>query len=278
MKILISADLEGVTGVIHPEQIYPEGKFYKETLLTAAKELNAIVAGLNEAGVSSEDIIINDSHNHMRNLDTLLLPKACLLGGWQKPFSMVSGVDSGIDACFFTGYHCMAGVDATLSHTYRPRIMRGVWINGIEVGETGLNAALAGHFGVPVTLLAGDDKVCEEAKKLLGSQLITVETKKSVSRYSAISHPLDKVLADLRAGAKKAVEGIEESLVYKVKSPTTLTLRFMEPNHADAAELIPGVKKISDNTVEYTNEDYSEVFKCFLAMGALAASRDDLVT
>ena len=168
MKILISSDLEGVSGVVHPDQIYPEGKYYRETLLVAAKELNAIIEGLNECGIKSDDIIINDSHNNMRNLDPSHLPKAKVTTGWQKPFSMVSGVDSGVDACIFTGYHAMAGVDSTLSHTYRPRIIKKVMINDISFGETGLNAALAGHFNVPVIMVTGDDELCSEAKKILG--------------------------------------------------------------------------------------------------------------
>ncbi len=276
MRILISADLEGVSGVAHPDQIYPDGKFYKETLVKWAAELNAVVEGLNEAGV--KDIVINDSHNHMRNLDNALVPKASVIIGWQKPFSMVSSVNNGVDACFFMGYHAMAGTSSTLSHTYRPRIIKKLFLNNIAVGETGLNAALAGSFNVPIVFISGDEATCSEAKSLLGEQLITVSTKCGLSRYAALSYPFDEVLKNLKEAAIKTVKEKNEWKVFKVNSPCTISVVFGEPNHADACELIPGIKRVSDNQVEFTDSNYSVVFKCFLAMGALAASRDDVVT
>ncbi len=276
MKILISADLEGVNGVAHPDQIYPDGKYYKETLVRWAKELNAIVEGLNEAGV--KNIVINDSHNHSRNLDSSFVPKAKIVTGWQRPYSMVSGVEKDFDACFFTGYHGMANSKSTLSHTYRPRIIKEVRLNKKPVGETGLNAALAGVFNVPVVFISGDRETCAEAKNLLGKQLFTVETKKSLSRYSAMSYPFEEVLENLRFTSIKTIKEKKKWKSFKIKSPCTLEVEFSLPNHADACELIPGVKRVSDNQVKFTHKDYTVVFKCFLAMGALAASRDDVVT
>ena len=276
MKILISADLEGVSGVAHPDQIYPEGKYYKETLLRWAQELNAIVDGLREYGVKK--IVINDSHNHSRNLDSSLVPKANIVIGWQRPYSMVSGVEKDFDACFFTGYHTMAGSNSTLSHTYRPRIIKKVFLNKKPVGEIGLNAALAGYFNTPVVFISGDKETCTEARKLLGNQIIGVETKKSVSRYSAISYPFKEVLKNFKSSAIEAVKEKRKWKIFKIKSPCTLTVDFALPNHADACELIPGVKRISNNQVEITHKDYSVLFRCFLAMCTLAASRDDVST
>lgn len=277
MKILISADIEGVNGVVHPDQIYPDGKFYNETLVKWTKELNTIITALNESGINSENIIINDSHNHMRNLNSSSLPNACVLSGWQKPFSMVSQADK-VDACFFTGYHAKATASAVLSHTYRPRIIKNVNLNGVSVGETGLNAALAGFYNIPVLLVNGDEQTCSEAKEILDKNLITVPSKNSLSRYSAISYPFEKYLENLRTGAMTAVKSFEKIKPYKVSSPYTIQITFAEPNHADAACLIPDTKRINDVTVELSNKDYSILFKAFLGMGALAASRDDVLT
>ena len=276
MKILISADLEGVNGVAHTDQIYPEGKYYKETVIRWSKELNAIVEGLNKAGV--KDIVINDSHNHSRNLNSSLIPKAKIVTGWQRPYSMVSGVEKGFDGCFFTGYHGMAGSKSTLSHTYRPRIIKRVKLNKKPVGEIGLNAALAGAFNVPIVLVSGDRETCTEARSLLGKQIFTVETKKSLSRYAAMSYPFEEVLEKFKLVSAQAIKEKKKWKIFKVKSPYTLEVEFSLPNHADACELIPGVKRLSDNLVEFKHEDYPVVFKCFLAMGALAASRDDVIT
>lgn len=276
LKIYISADLEGVSGVVHPDQIYPEGKFYKETLLRWAEELNAVVDGLKEAGV--DHIVINDSHNHMRNLNCSLVKDAMVISGWQKPFSMVSEIDKGYDACFFTGYHAMAGSRSTLSHTYRPRIIRQVSLNDLPVGECGLNAALAGCFNVPIAMVSGDEAFCAEAEKLLGKQLISVEIKRGLSRYSAMSFPFEVSLKNLKESATRAIKEKDKWKVFKLQSPYKISVVFSEPNHADGAELIPGASRVNDTQVEFTDKSYPVVFKCFLAMGVLAASRDDAIT
>ena len=276
MKILISADLEGVSGVVHPDQIYPDGIFYKETLQKWSQELNAVVAGLKEAG--AQLIVINDAHNHMRNLNNAMVQNASVISGWQKPFSMMATIDQGYDACFFLGYHAMAGSKSTLSHTYRPKIIKQVYLNKILVGETGLNAALAGFYNVPVALISGDEETCYEAETLLGNQVIAIQTKRGLSRYSAISYPFDITLRNLKAGAIQAVKEKEKWKIYKVTSPCTISVVFSETNHADACELIPNVKRVSDNQVEYTSQLYPNVFKCFLAMGTLAKARDEVIT
>ena len=275
MKILISADIEGVNGVVHPDQIYPDGKFYKETLEKWVLELNALIEGLKEAGV--KEIVINDSHNHMRNLDSAKLKGASLIVGWQKPFSMACSAQLGFDGSMFTGYHAKATANGVLSHTYRPRIIKKVLLNGKEVGETGLNAALLGFYNIPVLLVNGDDVTCQEAKDLLGKDLITVESKKALSRYSALSKPFDETLKDLKEGAKKAIKEKDKFKPFKVTSPT-LQITFAEPNHADGAELIPNVRRIGNTEVEFSHDDMPTLFKVFLAMGALAASRDDILT
>lgn len=276
MKILISADLEGVSGVVHPDQVSPLGSLYKDTLMKWSQELSAVVSGLREAG--ADYIVINDSHNHMRNLNNAMIPNATIVSGWQKPFSMMSTIDEGYDACFFVGYHAMAGSRSTLSHTYRPRIIKQVYLNKVLVGEFGLNAALAGFYNVPVAFISGDEEVCIEAQTLVGAQIAAVQTKRGLSRYSALSYPFEVTLRTLKAGAIKALKEKEKWKLYKITSPCTISIVFSEPNHADACELIPNVKRITDNQVEFTSQLYPNVFKCFLAMGALAASRDEVIT
>ena len=276
MKVLISADLEGVSGVVHPDQIYPDGIFYKETLQKWAQELNSVVAGLKEAG--ADLIVINDAHNHMRNLNNAMVPNATVISGWQKPFSMLATVDEGYDACFFMGYHAMAGSKSTLSHTYRPKIIKQVYLNKVPVGEVGLNAALAGFYNVPLAFISGDEEVCMEAQTLIGNQIVAVQTKRGLSRYSAISYPFEVTLRNLKAGAIKAVKEKDKWKAYKVTSPCTISVVFSESNHADACELIPNVKRLTDNQVEFAGQLYPQVFKCFLAMGTLAASRNDVIT
>ncbi len=277
LKVLISADLEGVSGVVHPQQTSPGSPDYKDAVMRWTQELNAVVTGLRETGV--ELIVINDSHNHMRNLNNSMINNAIVVSGWQRPLSMICDVDKVVyDACFFTGYHTMAGSKSTLSHTYRPRVIKEVFINKVQVGEIGINAAMAGFYNVPVVFISGDEDTCHEAQGLLGDQIVTVPTKKGLSRYAAMSYPFDLILKNLKLEASRAVKEKEKWKVYKVTSPCTLLVTFTEPNHADACELIPGVKRISDNQVEFTHQLYPVVYKCFLAMGALAVSREEVIT
>lgn len=276
LKVLISADLEGVSGVVHPDQVHPEGPLYKETLMRWSQELNAIVSGLKESGVGY--IVINDAHNHMRNLNNAMIPNVMLLSGWQRPFSMMTGLEQGFDACFFVGYHAMSGSRSTLSHTYRPKIVKQVFLNKILVGETGLNAALAGFFNVPVVFISGDEEVCIEAQRLLGDQIVAVQTKRGISRYSALSYPFEVTLKNLKDSTIRVIKEKESWKVFKMTSPCTISVVFSEPNHADACELIPGVKRMGPVQVEFTATLYTEVFKCFLAMCTLAQSREEVIT
>ncbi len=285
MRIYISADLEGINGIVHSSQTQPGEPGYERAVQLMHKELAAVIDGVRSAGAS--EIFIADAHWDARNLRIELLPQGVhLISGWQRPFSMVAGVsgsiggkpiiDQSFDGAFFVGYHARAGVACgVLSHTYRAQVYLDVRLNGKAVGETGLNAALAGFFGVPTAFLSGDDSACLEAKELLGDRLTTVVVKKAISRYSAVCLPENEVLAALRQGAIEAVNKRDYWSMYNVARPVTLSLTMFDPAMADAAELLPEVKRIDDRTVEMTNDDYSVLFRLMLACGVLAANRKD---
>ena len=285
MKIYISADLEGVNGIMHSSQTQPGEPGYERSISLMHQELAAVVEGIYSAGNVS-DIFVADAHWDGRNLRTDMLPAGVTLcSGWQRPFSMMAGVggdvgskqlvDKGFDGVFFLGYHARAGVACgVLSHTYRSQVFLDVQINGVSVGETGLNAALAGHFGVPIAFLSGDDTACAEALELLGP-LTTVTVKKAISRYSAVMLPQAESQEALRHGAAEAMRKRDNWSVFRVPSPSTLSLTMIDPAMADAAELLPEVKRKSDRSVELSHEDFSVLFRLFLAIGALAASRRD---
>jgi D-amino peptidase len=238
------------------------------------REANAVIEGAVEAG--AEQVIVNDSHWDMRNLrPELLHEKSLLVSGWQKPYSMVSQLDSKIDAAIFIGYHTKAGTArGVLSHTYRSQIYFDVKLNGESVGETGLNAALAGWYGVPVAMISGDDAVCEEATQLLGP-VACVPVKTAISRYSAICPPFDQTVAALKTKSRDALKNRDGWRLFKPPSPSTLTITMLDPAMADGAELLPNVKRLSAREIEVTDEDYSVLFRVMLAVGAIGASRKD---
>jgi D-amino peptidase len=285
MKIFISADLEGISGVMHSSQTQPGEPGYERAVQLMHKEVSAVVEGIYSTGNVSE-IFVADAHWDSRNLRHELLPgKVSLITGWQRPFSMMSGVsgqigskkivERGFDGVFFVGYHAMAGAAcAVLSHTYRAQIFQEVRLNGQPVGETGLNAALAGYFGVPVAFISGDDAACNEARNLLGSP-VCIPVKKAVSRYAAILPPESETLAALQRGAVEALARRNYWSVFNPPSPSTLTLTMVDPAMADAVELLPEVKRTDNRVVEFSHADYSVLFQLFLASGVLAASRKD---
>jgi D-amino peptidase len=279
MKAYISVDLEGVSGVIHSSQTQPSEPGYSRALDLMHGETNAVINGLIRAGAS--EIVVNDSHWDMRNLhlEKLVANKAVFLrSGWQKPFSMVSGLhdsDRRPDFTIFLGYHARAGhATGVLSHTYRAQIFFEVLLNGKPVGETGLNAALAGHFGVPVALVTGDDAVCAEATDLLGD-ILTCQTKEAVSRYSAVFPDYHSTLSKLEESAFRAAREKKHWQLFQIAAPAAIAITMFDPAMADAAELIPQIKRLGSRQIEIEAHDYSQAFRLMLAVGALGASRKD---
>jgi D-amino peptidase len=284
VRVYISVDLEGVNGVCHSSHTQPGEPHFERAVGLMHAETNAVIRGARAGGAT--DVCVNDSHWDMRNLrPELLEPGTTIVSGWQKPNSMVSGVggSSGIaslvpdkfDVAFFVGYHAMAGTArGVLSHTYRAQVFLDIKLNGKSVGETGLNAALAASYGVPIGLITGDDAVCEEATELL-KDVPCVAVKKAVSRYSAIFHPYEQTLDELKKAAHDTMKNKSRWRKYSPASPTTMTITMVDPVMADGAELFPMVTRVDDRTVELSHEDYGTLFRLMLAIGAVGASRRD---
>jgi D-amino peptidase len=269
MKIFISADMEGVSGVVHSDQTdstHPEYQHFRKTMLA---EVNAAIEGAFKGGAT--EVLVNDSHASMRNLIIEdLHPDAVLLSGTPKPYSMMAGIDASFDGVFFTGYHARAGSSfANIDHTYYgPNMVQGVWLNGIEVGEVGLNAALAGYFGVPVLLLTGDQTACAQAKELLGADLETVVVKEAVGRVAAKNLHPTKVHTLIRAAAERAVK--QKRAPFVLNPPITLRLALTRSSQAERCLLMPGVKQVAPRIVEFTHDDYAVLFNAFRGLLILA--------
>ncbi len=271
MTIYISADMEGTSGIVHSDQTdpsHPEYQYFRKTMLA---EVNAAIEGALKGG--AQEVLVNDSHWNMRNLLIEdLNPAAVLLSGAPKPFSMMAGIDKTFDAVFFTGYHARAGsAFANIDHTYNgPDIVQGVWLNGVEVGEYGLNAALAGYFGVPVVLLTGDQTACAQAKELLGAELETVTVKEATGRVSAKNLHPTKVHALIRDAAERALASRSKRAPFIVKPPITLRLALTRSTQAERCLLMPNVVRVSPRVVELTHDDYAVLFNAFRGLLVLA--------
>jgi len=268
-SVWISIDMEGLGGVAAYSHVMMQGVEYERARKWMADEANACIDGAASAG--ARRILVNDSHGAMHNIFADDLdPRAELVVGTAKPWSMGQGIDGGYDTCFFVGYHGRAGhPKAVLDHTYASRAIFECRLNGKPVGETTLNAYLAGHFGATVSLVAGDDATCREGRSLV-SDVVTVKTKDATGRFSAkMIHP-SLVQEKLREGAARAV-GIAQTLKPLVaKGSNEIELVFLTSAMADIAELIPATRRSGARAVAYASRDYLELYKAMLAMVRIA--------
>lgn len=269
MKVFISCDLEGISGVVSREQTTQEGKDYARARELMTAEVNAVVEGALSAGAT--EVVVNDSHGPMTNLlIEKIHPGATLITGAPKPLSMMQGIDSTFQAAIFVGYHARMGTHGVLSHTISGAVVANIWVNNILVGETGINAGLAGYFGVPVVLVTGDDVVCEEAKSLL-PWVHTATVKRAVNRNSAQCLPPERVKEVLRDATIRALGDIKNAKPWLPASPVTFKVEFKDSGLQANAARMPFVKEIDPRTLAFTADDYLTAFTGLRSMIALAA-------
>ncbi|MEM2183776.1 MAG: M55 family metallopeptidase [Candidatus Methanomethylicia archaeon] len=270
-KVFISADMEGICGVVHSDQTNPGSREYERACKLMTSEVNAAIEGAIIGG--ADEIIVNDSHGSMRNIIIEdLHPKAKLITGSPKVLSMMAGINETFDAAFFIGYHAKFGsINAILDHTISGSVVRSISINGLSVGEVGINAGIAGYYNVPVVLVTGDSTVVEEAKSLLGN-VMTVKVKEAFGRYSALCIHPSEARELIKSAAKSALENLSKFSPFKFKPPIKLNLTFMNSGMADLATMIPDVKRIDATTVEYVSDDYLKCFKVLRVMIYLAST------
>ncbi|WOK05075.1 M55 family metallopeptidase [Imperialibacter roseus] len=258
VKLFISVDMEGIGG-IGTSKMTSGGKDYDTGRKLMTDEVNAVVAAIFEAGPAT--IVVNDSHGDMQNLlHTQLDPRVEYIQSNIKPLGMVQGLDSSFDGVIYIGYHAMAGTEnGFLAHTGSGSV-KGLWINGIEVGEGGLNTFFAGAVGVPVILASGDKTFTEEIKKLIPA-VRTVTTKEAIGSSAAkLLHP-DVVKKALQAQTKAALKDIKNAKPLPVQNPIEFVIKIDAPTRADVAMGIPGMKRIDGYTVSYQAKDMDEAYK-----------------
>ncbi|MBA2246752.1 MAG: M55 family metallopeptidase [Chloroflexia bacterium] len=282
MKVLISADMEGTCGVVSWVHVMPpEGTAgeptsqteYERARLRMTREVNAAIEGALAGG--ADEVIVNDSHDGMRNLIPEELHPACrFISGNDKLLGMVQGVDvDGIGAVFYTGYHARAGTPAApLAHTWTGWL-NDVRFDGVSTGEFGINAAIAGHYGVPVTLVTGDDKAVAQTREFLGEQVVGVAVKEGISTFAALHlHPA-RAVDLIRDGARKAVAAAGSASPYVFPRGATVELEFDHQARADQAALCPRVERAGDRTIVFSPSDGLELCRIFRAVMKLASIR-----
>jgi D-amino peptidase len=257
LRVYISADMEGIGGVVTTEQLGPTGFEYAKAREWMTEEVLAAIAGAREAGAT--DIVVSDSHGNFQNLLIDRLPKeVSIIRGGPRPLSMMQGIDETFDAVMFIGYHSSttnpAGVRA---HTISSARLADVRLNGASMPESGLNAWIAGHFGVPVVMISGDDVAVAEAKRIIGD-LETVVVKESFGFHSAKVLTPEASRERIREAAKRALQNRARVRPIAVKNPVTLEIQFKNYRPAEILAFLPNVQRIDAHAVRFVAKDVLE--------------------
>ena len=267
MRVMISADMEGASGVTWPDDVVPGTEQWQRSRRMLTSDVNAAIAGFFAGGAG--EVLVTEAHATMRNiLLEDLDPRAAMLTGRHKPLGMMDGV-ADADAVAFVGYHAAAGEPGVLAHTYLGAVLTGLWINGEPASEGRLNALLAGTFGVPVVLVTGDEQTCADAAGYAPAAQ-TVAVKTSVSRYAAICRHPSVTAAEIDAAAMRAARLAGRT------EPVTGRWRFEVEFHAthlaDAATQIPDVELVTPRRVGFELDDLVVAARCFRACTQLAGT------
>jgi len=266
MKLYISCDMEGVAGVSSWEQV--DGRTYTREYSIyqryMTREVRAAIDGAREAGAT--DVLVNDSHGTMRNLLFDQLPDDIrVIFGNRKPLSMNEGLDSTFGGVFYTGYHGAIGdANATLCHTYTPSVIYDVRVNGIRCSEATLNAGVAGYFGVPVLMITGDRATIDSAKEQM-PWITGVVIKESIGNYCVDSVSPQRACELIREGAREALSRAGEAKPFVFEPPIALDVDVAKVEQADWIELIPGFVRRGARSVRFVHDDYTVVFRAFVA-------------
>ena len=228
MRVLIMTDMEGVSGIVVWEQVNGGAPMYEEGRRLYTEEINAAVRGAKAAGAT--EIVVVDCHGAgggwtFNSLMPELLDPDCEWVAHHAWSRYTELLEQGCDGALFVGMHARAGTpDGVLCHTISSTTWRNVWFNDDLVGETGINAALCGHYNCPVLLVTGDEAVCREAKELLGEGLVTVAVKRGLSRFSARQIPPVRARQMIEDGARLALQNRGAVAPYVPARPTTITI------------------------------------------------------
>jgi len=274
MKLFLSTDFEGTSGIVAWEQIIRGNAEFEQGRLLLTNEVNAVIAGAIEAGAT--EFVVNDSHHSMRNLHPQdLLGQATLITGKHKPLYMMEGLDHSFDGICFVSYHGSIGAEqAVLSHTYNPGAIWEARINGEVVGESGINALVAAHYGVPIIFVSGDAITIQEAQTV-APEAEKVVVKQSLGRFAA-AHIHPTVACELlHAGALRAVHNLSVMRPPQFSLPVTLEITFLVADMAEMATWIRGVERTSSRSVKIVSEHLLDLYRTFVTIVILTRSLVD---
>jgi D-amino peptidase len=268
MKILISVDIEGVAGVVHPEQTRPGHPEHERARRLMTAEANAAVAGALAGGAT--EVIVNDAHADYRNLlPDELHPAARLLQGKPRALGMMAGVDTGCAAVFLVGYHARAQTRGTLAHTINSFAFACVKVDGREVGEAVLCAGVAGECGVPVGLITGDDVFVAETRAWM-PEAAAVVVKDAQGNRAATSLAPTAACEAIAAGAREAVRRIPGLAPLRLPAPMVIGVEAASPALADLFALPPFVRRVAATSIEFDAPSVIDAVRLLNTLSAMS--------
>lgn len=269
MKILIAVDIEGVAGVVHPEQTRAGNTEYERARRQMTAEANAAAVGAFEGGADA--VIVNDSHADFRNLVAEELdPRVEILLGKPRDLGMMAGVDQDCTAAFLVGWHAKARAPGVLAHTINGFAFARVGVNGSDVGEAGLYGAVAAEFSVPIALLTGDDRFIEETAPAFPGA-VTVTVKRAHGNRAATSLSPPAACEAIRSGARDAAAKCASLKLRPAQTPATLTVEATTVAIADLFALLPIVKRIDPLTVQFVSPTMRHAIRVLNSLSAMSA-------
>ncbi|MEW6209315.1 MAG: M55 family metallopeptidase [Acidobacteriota bacterium] len=258
LKIYISADMEGVVGVVTNEQLGPAGFEYNRFREFMTAEVNAAIEAARAAGAG--EIVVSDSHGNGQNLLIEKLPRdVTLVRSWPRSLMMMQGIDETFDAAIFIGYHSgTANSSGVRAHTISSARLADVRLNGLSVPEAGINAAIAGHFNVPVVMISGDDAAVAEAQALIGN-IEGAVVKWNYSFHSARTLMPEAAYDLIREKVKRALARLKDFKPYKLKTPVQLDVRFKNYRPSEMLAYLSIVERTDSHSIKFMGKDIIEV-------------------
>jgi D-amino peptidase len=262
LKVYISADMEGITGVASADQLGPASFEYQRAREWMTGEVAAAMQGAREAGAT--EFVISDSHGNGESLLIDRLPTDVpvrVVRSFPRPLAMMEGIDSSFGAVIFIGYHTStSSLTGVRAHTISSALLTRIALNGVAQSEAGINAVIAAHFGVPVVMITGDDEIVAETKRRLGN-IEGVAVKRAIGFHSAETM-VPSVAAELiHQRAKAAVQRRGEMKPYAMTRPVTLEVSMKNYRPVELLSYLPNVQRIDSHTVRFVGKDIIEVSK-----------------
>ncbi len=279
-NVFISFDLEGISAVSSWREMKKDSQCLERVREIATQEVNAAVHGIRKSGKKIGQITICDAHAAGENLLVDELDEGVnVVKGTPRKYYMMHGISKKYDVAFFIGYHAMAGTRyAGMEHTYSSASIYHIKINGQHVGESEINAALAGYFGVPLGLTTGDNLLVAEIRKFFGKNVETVVTKHGISRFATqCRHPKD-VQYEIEIKAARAIQRINRLKIFSFKSPIRAEIDLASTLIADLVELIPGLKRTEGRKVTFRAKNILEFYRLLRLVCCLGGYANSVLT